>query len=148
MRAESLRGLRIFGWAATTIFGMMVIWIIIQVLRMAIFRNISSQSVREELEYTADVLDSAVNHRLVLLLIAGVLALLATIGAVGIVRLKYWGLILYQSVTTVIAITLLSSLFYYILARYNEQFLIDGIGLLLISLILLGINIFLSKKSL
>jgi len=119
-------------------------------------------------DVAADMRDAAIQMR-VILFIAGGLTLLTSIGSIGLLRLKNWGLILYQSSTIVVILVFLGGLGYYVYEvrskmdeRYNQALdfgmsdnfvaaqnyaiISYGTFLLLFSWMLTRANIFLSKR--
>src|SRR5690606_29433170 len=68
----------------------------------------------EEFNEAATEMKNTINQMRAILFIIGGLTLLTTIGSLGLLKLKNWGLILYQSLTIVIIISLLGGLVYYV----------------------------------
>lgn len=170
-KLNRLSNIKAIGWTTLTIFGTVTLWLIFQIVGTIIFDNSIDNLTAGQEEFNdaaKDMRDAAIQMR-VILFIAGGLTLLTSIGSIGLVRLKNWGLILYQSSTIVMIFAFLGGLGYYV---YNVQTKMDerynqasdfgmsakfvaaqnystisyGTFLLLFSWMLTRANIFLSKK--
>jgi hypothetical protein len=170
-KLNRLSNIKAIGWTTLTIFGTVTLWLIFQIVGPIIFDNSIDNLTAGQEEFNdaaEDMRDAAIQMR-VILFIAGGLTLLTSIGSIGLVRLKNWGLILYQSSTIVMILAFLGGLGYYVYnvqtkmdERYNQALdfgmsanfvaaqnyatISYGTFLLLFSWMLTRANIFLSKK--
>ncbi|QOI98776.1 MAG: hypothetical protein HRU69_15360 [Flammeovirgaceae bacterium] len=166
-----LSNIKAIGWTTLTIFGTVTLWVVFQIIGTIIFDNSIDNFTAGQEEYNdvaTNMRDAAIQMR-VILFIAGGLTLLTSIGSLGLLRLKNWGLILYQSSTIAVILVFIGGLGYYVydvqtkmderydralefgmstnfVAAQNYTTISYGTFLLLFSWMLTRANIFLSKK--
>lgn len=167
-----LTNIKAIGWTTLTTFGALTLWIIFEFVGTVVFDHSVNNMYagQEEFNEAAAEMKGAINQMRAILLIAGGLTFLTTIGAFGLIRLKNWGLVLYQSMTIVIILALLAGLAYYIYNTKTEMSLLPnseldmemhanfrasqnyktigyGVFALLFSWALTRVTIFLSKRA-
>ncbi|QOI98547.1 MAG: hypothetical protein HRU69_14105 [Flammeovirgaceae bacterium] len=105
-------------------FGTVTLWVVFQIIGTIIFDNSIDNFTAGQEEYNdvaTNMRDAAIQMR-VILFIAGGLTLLTSIGSLGLLRLKNWGLILYQSSTIAVILVFIGGLGYYV---YDVQTKMD-----------------------
>ncbi len=170
-KINRLSNIKAIGWTTLIIFGTVTLWLLFQIAGTILFDNsIDSLTAGQEefQEATRDMRNATIQLRVILSATAG-LTLLTSISALGLLRLKNWGLILYHTSTMIVLLALLGGLGYYIYIvqsemneRYNQALdtgispnfiaaqnystISYGTFLLLFSWMLTRANLFLSKK--
>jgi hypothetical protein len=167
-----LTNIKSIGWSSLLIFGILTLWVAFELGRSIVF--VSSVNTmyagQEDFNDTFTEMNDSINQTRVILLIVGSLTLFTTVGAFGLIRLKTWGLIVYQSFTIVILLALLGGLAFYIYYTKTEMSLLSnkelykemnpyfaasqdyrtiqyGVFALLFSWLLTRVNIFLSRRA-
>jgi len=116
---KRLLRIKTIGWTSVIIFGIAALWILFEIVALVVFVN-SVDSVVGRFYEAAKTVQSAVGEVRFALFLAAALMVLATIGAVGLIRLRKWGLVLYQSSTLVMTVFLLAILIYYLFVVREE----------------------------
>ena len=121
-KVDRLTNIKAIGWTTLIIFGITTLWIAFQIIGTVVFDNsIGMIAGQEEFKEAATEMKNTINQMRAILFIIGGLTLLTTIGSLGLLKLRNWGLILYQSLTIVIIISLLSGLVYYVYSLKTQM---------------------------
>lgn len=160
-RINKLSTLKSIGWTAILIFGFITLWILYSIIGTFLFAFI-------DLGDEQDGMSIVINQFRAILIMSGLVTTLTTLGAIGILKYKTWGLILFQSTTIIYIILILAGLVYFIISlktvtepSFNnslddpmrrhfdiaQRYQTIGLGVfaLLIAWILTRINVLLSK---
>ena len=121
-KVDRLTNIKAIGWTTLIIFGITTLWIAFQIIGTVVFDNsIGMIAGQEEFKEAATEMKNTIYQMRAILFIIGGLTLLTTIGSLGLLKLRNWGLILYQSLTIVIIISLLSGLVYYVYSLKTQM---------------------------
>jgi len=162
---DKISNIRVVGWTALTIFGILALWLAFQLIGILIFGNFINEALMDvnEADQTLNELNAKVTFVWTTISIGFGLTLLTTISSIGLIKLKNWGLILFHSSSILIIIGLLSGLVYLIIefrshswidmkiggsiSSFSRFSLIrDGIFILLFAWLLTRANILLGNK--
>ncbi|PTB97351.1 hypothetical protein C9994_03185 [Marivirga lumbricoides] len=167
---KKLISIKTIGWTTTIVFSLLTLGILIQIAGTLVLANsFDNSSIQQEEfnEITMQMIHTK-NRIMAIYFIACAITLLIIVGSIGLINLKTWGLIIYQSFTIVLTVFLLMGLTYYTyhllyqIEPNHQEFdmngsdsfrtiqkyitLSYGIFILLVSWMLTRVNIFLGKK--
>lgn len=162
-KINRLAKIKAIGWTSLIIFGLLTLLLLFRLVAIFLFDSSLNTLASEQIEYADPDGETnfAINQSKAILFISVGFSLLAVIGAIVLTKLKFWGLMLYQSLTIIIIFMLLGMLAYTLSTKpplnpklddplfrtmSSYQTIEYGMLLILFSWILTRVNIFLSKK--
>lgn len=163
-KINRLARIKAIGWTSLILFGLLTLLLLFRLIALFLFDSSVKTLASEQIEY-ADLdgeMNFVVNQSKAILFISAGFSLLATIASFVLTKLKFWGLMLYQSLTIIIIFMLLGLLAYSFITKptvdpnFDDSFFrvmsiyqsIElGLFLILFSWILTRVNIYLSKKT-
>lgn len=164
-RLNRLSNIKAIGWSTMVISGLVTLYVSYQLFLVFLFKYSAQQisdAVDQPFNETMDSITEASNPLIIIYIITSFLTLLTTISSVGLIKLKYWGIILFHSFTISFIIGLLVLFAFYIsnsrarmslpgfdsetMLFYRYSVVGDGILILLAAWLLTRVNIILWNK--
>jgi hypothetical protein len=160
-KINRLAKIKAIGWTSLIIFGLLTLFIASKITGALIFKSFSTD-LMDGAPPSYPFNEEETSQSAAIVLIGEGFLLLTFVSSWALAKLKYWGLLLYQSLTIILLFMLLGLLAYSFITKppadpnFDEPFfralsiyqsIEHGLFLILFSWILTRVNIYLSKKA-